>query len=97
MRSKSIQELYKVISMEGVCRKSGSAAREIALTEWINDWIVEIETSQSVIKSNLTSEEDDFVKYYLAYQVGDKLMDDCITVNSEKTKITTKILALKRG
>ena len=97
MKVKSMIELLKVVRIEGVDRKSGTVAREIALEQWINDWIVDIETSQSVIKTNLTSDEDDFLKYYLAYQVGDRLMDECIAVNSEKTKITTRILALKRG
>jgi len=94
--SKCIEELYKVVAMEGINRESGRIAREKALEEWINDWVVEVSTSQSVIKNNLSSEEDDFLKYYLAYQMGDRLMDDCIDVTNEKTKITTKILALRR-
>ena len=91
-----MEELHKVMSIEGLNRKSGRLARELALEEWINDWIVEVSTSQSIIKTNLTSEEDDFLKYYLAYQMGDKLMDDCIDVTNEKNKITTKVMALRR-
>lgn len=96
MKEKSIKELYKIMAMEGLDRKSGRVARERALEEWIKDWIVEVSTSQSVIKDTLSSEEDDFLKYYLAYQIGDRLMDECIEVNSEKRKISTKLLALKR-
>lgn len=96
MEPKSIRELFKIVAMEGVDRSSGRTARESALKDWVSDWIVEVETSQSVIKTNLTSEEEDFLKYWLAYTIGDKLMEDCIDVQSEKTKITTKILALRR-
>jgi len=96
MEGKSLEKLRKIMKIEGTDRKSGRIAREIELEDWIKTEIVEIETSQSVIKRGLSSEDEDFIKYYMAYKMGDLLMDDCIDVKSTKTKITTKIWALRR-
>ena len=96
MEGKSLEKLRKIMKIEGTDRKSGRIAREIELEDWIKTEIVEVETSQSVIKKGLSSEDEDFIKYYMAYKMGDLLMDDCIDVESTKTKITTKIWALRR-
>jgi len=96
MMVSSLKELFKVMEIEGIDRKSGRIAREIALETWISDWIVDVETSQSVIKPVLDSEEEDFLKYYLAYQIGDKLMDDCISVNRSPRCVSIQIKALRR-
>jgi hypothetical protein len=57
---------------------------------------MEVVVDNDVIKKNLTSEEEDFLKYYLAYQIADKLLEECATVVSEGNKIKVKILALAK-
>tara|TARA_R110000850_G_scaffold148801_4_gene271094 strand:+ start:274 stop:564 length:291 start_codon:yes stop_codon:yes gene_type:complete len=96
MNGKALEDLYKVMQMEGLDRKSGRIVREKALSEWVSDWVVEVNASQSIIKQGLTSEDEDFIKYYMAYKIGDELMEECINVESTKTKISTKVWALKR-
>jgi len=96
MMCKSILELKKIIKIEGIDRESGRIAREIALGDWINSWVVEVESSQSIIKGSLTSEEDDFIKYHMATKMGEILMEECIAVKTTPNNITTKIKALKR-
>ena len=91
-----LEELSKIVKMEGLSRKDGASAREQALSCWVEDNIIEITISNDVIKKNLTSEEEDFLKYYLAYQIADKLMDDCATVISEGNTLKVKILALAK-
>ena len=92
---KAIKELYEVMQIEGVDRKSGRLAREKALEGWLEYWIEEVEASQSIIKRGLTSEDEDFIKYYMSYKMGDRLMDNCIHVESLPNKISTKVLALR--
>ena len=92
----AVKELKRIISIEGVSRKDGLTAREKALTEWIDDNILEVTVDNDVIKKNLSLEEEDFLKYYLAYQIADKLLEECATVISEGNKIKVKILALTK-
>jgi len=94
--NKSIEELHKIMAMEGLDRKSGAKARTKALEEWIEEWIVDVNYEQSVIKRGLTSEDEDFIKYYMAYKIGDELMNECIDVKTTPTKISTQLLALRR-
>ena len=96
MKANALEELRNIVKIEGVDRNSGNLARAKALEEWISENVIDVKFSQSVIKNNLTSEESDYLMYYLAYQIGDKLMDDCIEVYHEKNKITTTVKALKR-
>lgn len=96
MNSKALNFLRNIIKIEGIDRKSGREAREIALEEWINTWIVEVSTSQAVIKKTLSLDDEEFIKYYLSCKIGDRLMDDCIHVETNNTSINTKIWALKR-
>ena len=96
MNSKALEQLRNILKIEGIDSKSGGVARERAFEEWVNEWVVEVETSQPIIKKNLTSEDEDFIKYYLSYQIGDKLMDDCISVKATSNLITTRITALRR-
>jgi len=96
MNDKSLKELKKVMQIEGTDRKSGRIAREIALEQWIDEWIVEVNASQSIIKGSLSSEENDFIKYHMATMMGEELMNDCIDVKATPSSISTKIKALKR-
>ena len=97
MKSKSLEDLLKIARIEGIGHNAGQKARELALHNWIKEWVVEIESTQPIIKHNLTSEDEDFVKYFMAYKIGDELMNDCIDIKSEPTRITTKVWALRRN
>ena len=96
MNCKALKELGKLIEIEGIDRKSGRFARELAFNEWISEWIVEVNISQSIIKGSLSSDEDDFIKYHMASRMGEELMTDCIDVRVTPSSISTKIKALKR-
>lgn len=84
------------MKIEGISGGDGVAARIEALQGWIDDWVVEASFSQPIIKSALTSEEEDFVKYYAAYKLGEELMEDCVELDSTKTGLKTKVRALRR-
>ena len=96
MNSKALDDLIKIAGIEGIGRNNGKEAREIAINGWIENWITEVEFSQPVIKQGLTSEDEDFIKYYMAYKLGDELMNDCVDVDSKPNRITTKVWALRR-
>jgi hypothetical protein len=96
MKSKALDDLIKIASIEGIGHGNGKAAREKAIMSWVEDYITEVEVSQPIIKQGLTSEDEDFVKYYMAYKIGDELMNDCIAVESKPNRITTKVWALRR-
>lgn len=89
-----LEELKRIMRIEGISRKDALSAREEALDQWIDNNVIELVVENSIIKKNLTSEEEDFLKYYLAYQIADKLLEDCATVISEGNKIKVKILAI---
>ncbi len=89
-------ELIKIASLEGVNRSDGIEARENALKEWLKEWVEEVTDSQSIIKTNISLEEQDIVKYYLAGKLAEELMQDCVTIEEQPTKITTKIAAFRR-
>jgi hypothetical protein len=96
MNMEALKQLRNILKIEGIDSISGSKAREKAFEEWVNDWVVEVSASQPIIKKNLTSEDEDFIKYFMAYKLGEELMNDCVQVDSEVTNITTKVMALKR-
>ena len=96
MNSKALDDLIKIASIEGIGHNNGTAAREKAIRSWAEDYIVEVEASQPIIKQGLTSDDEDFVKYYMAYKLGDELMNDCIDIESKPNRITAKVWALRR-
>lgn len=91
-----MKELEQIISIQGLTPADGLEARKKALDEWTKASITEIVIENSIIKKNLTSEDEDFLKYYLALQIAEKLMEECATVTSEDNKITVKVLALTK-
>lgn len=93
---RAYMDLISIASIEGVSRKDGVKAREEALKEWLKEWVEEVQDSQSIIKSGVSLEEQDMIKYYLAGRLTEELMIDCVTVEEQPTKITTKIAAFKR-
>lgn len=96
MNSKALNDLIQIASIEGIGRNNGTVARESAIRSWIETYITEVEFSQPVIKQALTSEDIDFVKYYMAYKLGEELMNDCVDVDDKPNRITTKVWALRR-
>ena len=91
-----IDQLYKIIEIEGLDRLSGLSARKQALSNWIKEWIVEVSVEQSMIKTNLSIEEEDYLKYYCSKVIGEALMDDCIQVEVGSNKLKLNISAIKR-
>jgi hypothetical protein len=96
MNITALQSLMKIAGIEGINPSMGAIAREEAMRLWIKEWIVEVEISQPIIKTALSSDDEDYIKYFMAYKIGDELMDECIDVKSEPTRITTKLMALKK-
>lgn len=91
-----IEELYSIIRIEGINHKDGLSARQKALERWINDWIVDVEINQSIIKNKLNSEELDYLKYHAAKVASEELMKDCINVNLNKNNINIRVRSIKR-
>ena len=89
------QRLYSITSIEGVDRRSGQIARQVAVDNFLEDMFHEIQLTQPIMKKNLTQEDQDFIKYWLAYQIADKIIDDCATVTQTENKVTVKLLAVK--
>lgn len=92
----ALKDLRSILNVDAVDMKTLKKVQSKLIEEWINSYVEEFEVENSVIKTNLTSEEEDFLKYYLAVQVAEKLIDDHSTVISEDKKIKIKILALKK-
>ena len=96
MDKKAIKQLYKIAELRGIDGKSGVEARKKAIEEWISYWVEEVTFSQAVIKSNFSSDEHDFIIYYLCYKLGEQLMDQgFIEAEIGKNKVSTGLLALK--
>lgn len=91
-----IEELENIIEIEGISGNNGVITRREALKRWINEWVVELKYSQPIIKKGLTLDEEEFIRYYAAYKLGDELMNECIYLDSTETGLNTRVLALKR-
>lgn len=89
-----INELRKIIEMEGTTKKAGLEARRLALEAFLQDHVQEITVENSLIKTNLTSEEEDFLKYHMGYQIAEKLIDDTAMVISSGNKIKVSVLVM---
>lgn len=96
MNSEAIKELYKLVKIEGITRIDGLEAREKAVGDWINKWVVEISISQSIIKKNLNSEDQAFITEYLTKQIVDILHDECVKIEQKPSLIKVEGLALRR-
>ena len=96
MNHKALKLLSKIIEIEGVDRKSGTSARKIALKEWISDWVIVGSAEKSVIKSNFTSEETDFIKYHLSTCLVTSSLEEVVTFSEEKYKVRASMLAIRR-
>lgn len=90
-----LTELRNILEIEGVDRKSAKKARAEALESWINTWICQVEIRQSVIKSNFTSDEMDFIKYHTARLASEALMEDCMYLDLNEKEIKLSLKALR--
>ena len=91
---KLIEELKKIVAIEGTTEKNGTAARLAALEVFIRDHIQDITVENHIIKANLTSEEEDFLKYHMGYQIAEKLIDESAMVRSSDNKIRVSVLVM---
>lgn len=92
----AISRLLSVLEIEGVNNCDRKKAQREFLESWVEDYISELEVERSVITNNMSSEEEDYLKYYLGFQIAEYLIDDCATVSREKNKIKVKVLALSK-
>lgn len=97
MYERILRDLLKIVEMEGIDRGSGRLARVKAIHEWMDSNLVSIKKSQSIIKSNFTSDEEDALKYYMASKMAEELMEEAIDVEVLKNKVTTQVVAFKRN
>lgn len=93
---KAYIQLLKIASIEGTDRNSGVKAREEALKLWLKDWVEEVSNSQSAMTNLVSSENQDTIMYYLAGHLTEELMEECVTIEKQPTKITTRIAAFRR-
>lgn len=91
-----LEELKKIIAIEGITSKEGLEARRLALDYWIGKYVEEIEIENSIIKKRMTASDMDFVRHYLAVQVAEKVLEDYALVKNEGNKIKVKLLVLKK-
>lgn len=96
MYEKILLDLLKIVEMEGIDRGSGKLARIRAIHYWMDENLVNVKYSQDVVKTKLTSEEEDFLKYHLASKIGEELMEEAVTVDTTNNKITAQVVAFKR-
>lgn len=66
--------------------------RKEAVESWVKDHLIQLEMDHSVIKSNFTTEETDFIKYYLAQQLSEKIMESFAEVETTKNNIKVKVM-----
>lgn len=91
---KALRDLFSIVEIEGVDRDSALNARKTALKDWIDSYITHLTVENNVIKTNLDSEEEDFLKYHLGYQIAEKLVEDHATVISADNKVSVSVLVL---
>lgn len=90
-----LEELKRIIEIEGISGRDGVKARRVALESWLDDWVVGSSFSQPVIKPHLTVDEEDFIKYYIARCMVEELMEDCVDIEKEGSRINARILCLR--
>ena len=98
MKHRALKQLQEIIRLRDWTEYCPEQKREEALTKWIEDWIIEVEQSQSVVDSkHLNSDMSDFVKYRMGQVLGESLTEECVKFTIEKNKITATMLGIKRG
>ena len=96
MNTRAIEELRKLVNIEGITRSDGLKAREKALGDWIEKWVVEISISQSIIKKNLTSEDQVAITNFVTNQIVEQMYDNCVKIEQKPNLIKVEGLVLRR-
>lgn len=91
-----LEELKKIIAIEGITSKQGLEARRLALDYWIGKYVEEIEVENTVLKKRLSATENDYLKYHMGLQIAEKIIEEHALVKSEGNKIKVKLLVLKK-
>lgn len=91
-----LEELRKIIVMEGITENDAQEARKLALEGWIKRYVSELTIENTVLKKNLRASDEEFIKYHLGYQIAEKLLEDHALVVSENNKIKVKVLILNK-
>lgn len=98
MKHPALDELRKIMKIEDWTNFCPEKDRMIALQEWTDKWLLEIEQSQLVVDPKyLSSEHTDFVKYRMGQVLGEALTEECITFTSAARKISGHLIGLRRG
>lgn len=93
----AIKQLVDIIKEEDWSTFCPEKKRQEMLDDWIKQWIVDVEFSQSVVSTQyLTSEYNDIIKYKLAESLAQDLAEDCVSYGTEDKKISAKMCAFRR-
>lgn len=87
--------LYSIVCIEGLDRHSGQEARKLAVDNFLEDMFQEVSISQSIIKKNLNSDDQDFIKYWVAHQIAEKILEDSASVVVTESSVSVKMLTVK--
>ncbi len=91
-----LEELRRIISIEGTTSENGLQARRLALENWIQRHVSEVNIENSILKKHLTASDQEFIKFYLASQLAEKILEDHASVINENNKIKVKVLVLNK-
>ena len=72
---KSIEDLESILSIEGISREDGKKARLKAFQQWKDKWVLEVSCEQSMIKNNLSIEEQEFLIYHMATKMSEEIIE----------------------
>lgn len=87
----------KIVELEGDAFRSGKLLRKMAMQEWINRWVVEVEDRQLVVDSKyLQTDQHDELLNAMCIKISEKLLETCGTVHKESRQVKLTVLGLRR-
>ena len=93
----ALKELRKIAQIPDQKHWNCMEIRERALEEWIEKWIVQLEYEQSVLNQKyLSLDFEDFLKEHVGKKLADQAMEDAIEITCEKTRLTGRMVCLRR-
>jgi len=93
----ALKELETLIKYEGNRIENGYVKRKIALEEWIEKWIVQVEADQAIInKKNINLDFQEKMKELLTYRLIDSVSEECIIYKDNEKKFIAEIMAIRR-
>ncbi len=95
----ALKGLLNLIEIEGDDFKSGYLRRKMALNDWVDTFLVEVNAEQRFISTKtIPIDIVDELKYHMATILAESLHEqDCVITKTEESKMTTKVFALKRS